>query len=375
MRHHAVIGADRREADGAGLRGPYWLFSAPVDLAAFLGSAAVAWLALAVGVAKGWLHADTPEWGWIGAILLVDVAHVYATGLRVYFDPDEFRRRKSLYVLTPILAYLLAAALYSEGERLFWRGLAYLAVLHFIRQQYGWVALYRAKANERDRLGYWIDAAAIYLSTLYPLLYWHTRLPRNFHWFLEDDFAPLPRLAATVVEPVYWGALALYFANSLYRLAVHRFWNPGKDLVVATTAVCWYVGIVTFNSDYAFTMTNVIIHGVPYLVLVYWHRYHRPESNSRSAGSSTSAAGKVAWFLSTVWLLAFLEEMVWDRGLWRQRSWLFGSPWELGQLEFALVPLLAVPQITHYVLDGFIWKRRSNPAFSQWVAGRKAEGK
>jgi hypothetical protein len=26
-----------------------------------------------------------------------------------------------------------------------------------------------------------------------------------------------------------------------------------------------------------------------------------------------------------------------------------------------LVPLLALPQATHYVLDGFIWRRKSNP--------------
>ena len=28
-----------------------------------------------------------------------------------------------------------------------------------------------------------------------------------------------------------------------------------------------------------------------------------------------------------------------------------------------LVPLLALPQLTHYVLDGFIWRRKSNPEF------------
>jgi hypothetical protein len=76
---------------------------------------------------------------------------------------------------------------------------------------------------------------------------------------------------------------------------VLRQFNPGKDVVVITTAVCWYIGIVTFNSDYAFTVTNVIIHGVPYMVLVYWYRCKEQ----------------------------------------------------------------AVPQITHYVLDGFIWKRKS----------------
>jgi hypothetical protein len=28
-----------------------------------------------------------------------------------------------------------------------------------------------------------------------------------------------------------------------------------------------------------------------------------------------------------------------------------------------LVPLLALPQLVHYVLDGFIWRRKNNPDF------------
>ena len=39
-------------------------------------------------------------------------------------------------------------ALYSRGELVFWRALAYLAVFHFVRQQYGWMALYRARMGE-----------------------------------------------------------------------------------------------------------------------------------------------------------------------------------------------------------------------------------
>jgi hypothetical protein len=27
------------------------------------------------------------------------------------------------------------------------------------------------------------------------------------------------------------------------------------------------------------------------------------------------------------------------------------------------VPLLAVPQLTHYILDGFVWRRKNNANF------------
>ena len=69
-------------------------------------------------------------------------------------------------------------------------------------------------------------------------------------------------------------------------------------------------------------------------------------------------------FLATLWLIAYVEELLWDRGVWHEREWLFGVAWDTGTLKILLVPLLALPQLTHYVLDGFIWRRKSNPNFS-----------
>jgi hypothetical protein len=337
-----------------------WLFSARVDLFVFLGSAVVSLLALWVGSAAGVLQSDSPDWVWVPAVLLIDVAHVWATGFRVYLDNDELRRRPWLYGLVPVLALGIGIALYSEGELVFWRVLAYLAVFHFVRQQYGWVALYRARAGEKDLLGRWIDTAAIYLATIYPLIYGHSHLPRGFWWFLERDFASIPLLASRVVEPIYWLALGVYAVRSLYRWAWKREVNPGKDIVVATTAICWYVGIVWFNSDYAFTVTNVIIHGVPYLVLIYWYGRARCVQTGGQGVLRIFSRGP-AMFLLALWAVAYVEEFFWDRGVWQERSWLFGGPWEVASLKMVLVPLLALPQITHYVLDGFIWRRKSNP--------------
>lgn len=330
-----------------------WLFSPAVDLWTFLGSAVLALALLAIGAPFGLLQNDTPGWMWIGAILMVDVAHVYSTGFRVYFDLPELKRRPWLYGLTPLLAFLVGMAIYSEGEGTFWRLLAYLAVFHFVRQQYGWVALYRSRAGETGRCGFWIDAVAIYMATLYPLIHWHSNLPRKFWWFLEGDFQQLPAVFETIAAPIYWASLIAYLVRLIYRGMAHQQWSPGKDIVVITTAICWYVGIVAFNSDYAFTVTNVIIHGIPYMVLVYWYRCMGDQQQPKRHFP------KIATFLGVVWMLAYLEEFLWDTGVWHERSWFFGPAWSMQNYELVLVPLLAVPQITHYVLDGFIWKRKS----------------
>jgi hypothetical protein len=345
-----------------------WLFSARIDLAVFLGSAALSLLALWVGAKAGVLYSDTPDWAWVPAILLIDVAHVYSTSFRVYFDAGELKRRPWLYSMVPVIGLIVGVALYSEGELVFWRTLAYVAVFHFVRQQYGWVALYRARAGERDRAGWWIDTIAIYAATIYPLIYWHTHLPRGFWWFLQRDFASIPQVIDSIARPLYWAALTAYAINFIYRGWVKKTFNPGKDIVVATTAVCWYVGIVAFNSDYAFTVTNVIIHGVPYMALIYWYSRSRL-AKSRGRGPYRLFASGPALFLFALWALAYLEEMLWDRTVWQDREWLFGQGWDVGWLKMLIVPALALPQITHYVLDGFIWRRRSNPDFSLVSSG------
>jgi hypothetical protein len=346
----------------ARLRSAPWLFSARTDLTVFLGSALVSMIALWVGARAGVLYGSTPDWAWVPAVLLIDVAHVWSTSFRVYLDTDELKRRPWLYSLVPMVGLAIGVALYSQGELVFWRALAYLAVFHFIRQQYGWVALYRAKAKERNAVGKWIDTGAIYAATLYPLIYWHTHLPRRFWWFLTNDFTNIPSLIERVAAPLYWAMLGAYVVKSIHGWVVRRHGNPGKDIVVVTTAACWYVGIIGFNSDYAFTVTNVVIHGVPYFALIYWYARMRMKQTGGRGVYRIFARGP-AVFLVSLWAIAYIEEMFWDRGVWQDRSWLFGSAWDVGAFKLVLVPLLALPQFVHYVLDGFVWRRKNNPDF------------
>jgi hypothetical protein len=334
------------ESASARAPGSRWIFSRPVDLAVFGGSAVVAVLLVALGARAGLLENDAPEWTWVTAVLLVDVAHVWSTGFLI-FDPRERQLHGRLWIAVPVLGYAAGVALYVlGGAAAFWRALAYLAVFHFVRQQWGWVALYRTRAGESDRAGRLVDAAAIYAATIYPLLHWHAHLPRHFVWFVPGDFAAgLSAALARAAFPVYLLALAAYALRSLAR-ALRGDATPGKDLVVATTAACWWLGIVALDSDYAFTVTNVLIHGVPYFALVF--------VVARDRGVRLGLAA----FLGALWAIAFVEELLWDRAVWHERTWLFGTPWvSLDALRPYLVPLLALPQLSHYVLDGFIWRR------------------
>jgi hypothetical protein len=349
-----------------------WLFSAPLDLAVFGGTAAISLLLVLAGP---WLGAGgdaAPEWTWATGVLLVDVAHVWSTAFVVYLDPAEWRRRPALYAAAPLAALAIGIALYAAGEAVFWRALAYLAVFHFIRQQYGWVMMYRARGGERGRVGRWLDGATVYAATLYPLIVWHTELPRGFWWMKQGDFAGgLPAVAAMASGWIYAALLMSYTARAAAAAIARRPVAWGKHVVIAATAACWYAGIVATNTDYAFTVTNVFIHGVPYLVLVYLYARAASREPTSSDGATARLLGTAprgrghlrgaVVFCASLWAIAYLEELVWDRAMWHDHAWLFGAGEGVGGAALVVVPLLAVPQLTHYVLDGFLWRRRGNP--------------
>jgi hypothetical protein len=337
-----------------------WLFSAPLDLAVFGGTAMVALVLVALAPAMG-IGVDAPEWSWITGVLLVDVAHVWSTAFVVYLDPVELRRRPVLYAVTPVVAFAVGVALYAWGPGPFWRCIAYLAVFHFVRQQYGWVMLYRARNQERDELGRWLDGATVYAATCYPLIWWHAHLPRGFAWMRDGDFVPgLPAWTVGVAGTIYAALLAAYVVRAVLQLVRRKSVSWGKHLIVVTTALCWYVGIVSTNTDYTFTVTNVFIHGVPYMALVFV--YAKAAAREAPHGASARLLGRgILVCLATLWLIAYVEELLWDRGLWHDRDWLFGSGIDIGNGALILAPLLAVPQLTHYILDAFLWRRSANP--------------
>ncbi|HJV91748.1 MAG TPA: hypothetical protein VJ623_15655 [Holophagaceae bacterium] len=337
-----------------------WLFSPRLDLLAFGGSFLLALAVVAAGAAMGRLGDPLPLGLWLLLVVGVDVAHVHATWLRTYLDAREVRSHPWRYLLVPTGAYLVGVAVHHLGALPFWRALAYLAVFHFIRQQAGWVSLYQreeARSSPWDRR---LDQAAIYAATLWPLAWWHAHLPRPFSWFVAGDFAAwVPVWAVDLAFPLYAGLLAAFVLRQAWLGLRERTFRVGKTIVVATTALGWYLGIVHFQSDWAFTALNVLPHGIPYAVLV-WQRTAREGAATGPAATLVKAGP--ALFASLLLLVALGEEWIWDLGIWHDHPALFGEGWSLGApAQRWVVPLLALPQAVHYVLDGFIWRRPARP--------------
>lgn len=248
------------------------------------------------------------------------------------------------------------------GAQVYWRVLAYIAAFHFVRQQYGFYRIYTRK-DKLPRYKQQIDEATLYSLMLLPLLYWHTHLPKEFEWFVVGDFIALPAFVwnlALGVAFILWG---IYLGTELYFSRKNKSFQISKNLLFVATAFSWMMGIVYFNGDFAFTLTNTLSHGIPYMALVMWTS--SGEVSAKKSRSNFAYILPIVLSLFLLFLLAYLEEGLWDHFVWHEREILFRPFGVLSALGHNFgttfwVALLSVPQVTHYLLDGFIWKLRDS---------------
>ncbi|WJS96000.1 hypothetical protein NYQ10_05975 [Flavobacterium johnsoniae] len=293
---------------------------------------------------------------WLFLIVFIDVAHVYATLFKTYFVADEFQKQKRRLILLPLICFATGIVLFSFGSLVFWSFLAYVAVFHFIRQQYGFMRLY-ARKETKTKFSVWIDNLAIYASTGYPMLYWFFSSKRKFNWFVENEFFRFEN--QRILEILFWiyiGILILYIVYTAVKSIQNQFFNIPKNSIILGTALSWYFGIVYFNDDLIFTLLNVVSHGIPYMALVYFKEIDGKSSSELGSLSFLKQYKGILIYIGILLLIAFSEEFLWEFFVWNEN--ISVSSFDFSSWQILLVPLLSVPQFTHYLLDGFIWKTK-----------------
>lgn len=351
-----------------------WLFSRNADLGILFLPVWLMWIVLVV-FSDQLQTMELPIWAWAIFILGIDVSHVWSSLFRSYGDKSEFKAHPKLFILAPILVFVLSILLLNFSILWFWRIMAYLAIFHFIKQQYGFTALYQFKTGKRATR--WLsDKFVIYLATLYPVVFWHFRSDADFNWFVHNDFLPVNAyfnidtwpLLVLGLNLIYWGILAIW-AFQEWKAFRKGEGSLGKTLWVLTTAVNWWLGIVYYNSDVIFSVSNVVAHGIPYLALIYFYRVRKTSLREKQKMSFIRRFRWALLLLFTVGIIAMVEEYFWDMLIYREHGSFFEViyPYQLEQLSttwpiILVMALLAMPQQVHYVIDGFIWKfNKKNP--------------
>ncbi len=295
---------------------------------------------------------------WISGVLLVDVTHVWASLYRTYLDPQARRLHRARLRLLPVLCLWVGFLLHLASPLWFWRVLAYVAIFHFIKQHVGFVHLYARKGGE-TRPDVRLASAAVWAGTLGPVVWWHAHLPRQFAWFVAGDLVPgLPAQLGTAALAVQ-AAVLLIFLIRRVQLQRRGRANPLLVAMVLLPAINWTLGIVIYDDDRIFTLTNVFLHGVPYLALVWvTGGRERVSAGLSRAPSLARWVPAAAVYYGLLVALAFTEEGLWDRLVWHDHPGLFGTAQPLRDptLLALVAAILTVPQATHYLLDRWIWR-------------------
>ena len=351
-----------------------WIFSKQADIWIMLFPVWVCWI-VAFSLSDRQLQLDVPIWVFVIVVIGIDVSHVWSTIFRTYLDPEEFRLHRRILIAAPIISFVVAFGLAAISIDLFWRCLAYVAVYHFVKQQYGFMRIYKAK--NRDFHGKLIgDNFVIYLSMLYPIIFWHLSADREFAWFVEEDFVSaniatdLMGHIVPIANSLYFLILGWWLWDEIKLGRIHGNLQLGKILWVLTTAFNWFLGIIYFNSDIVFTITNVVAHGLPYIALIIFYQEGKERMKGRLvSGNWTRISLSV---ISLVLILAFTEEYLWDALVYRDYENVFfqvlGYPFDTPAffVQWLAIGMLTVPQLTHYILDGYIWKNNDkNPYLKQ----------
>jgi hypothetical protein len=331
-----------------------WLGSPREECIFILAPALIPVLAIFVFQDYFLTHQVTTFW-WVILVVCIDVSHVYSTLFRLYWDRQTLKKYARALIVIPIVAFIAGLGLHYYDSLLFWRVLAYVAVFHFVRQQYGFMRLYSRKeaSSKWNRL---VDAVSIYNATLYPLLYWHLHATDKLAWFMKGDFIHLNLYAyENILTILYIVVIITYVTKEIAAGFRQRFINIPKNLLLIGTYASWYVGIVAFQGDLIFTLLNVVAHGVPYMALIWIHG----EKKTR-AGFTFNLKG-AGIFIGVLLILAYIEENLWDGMIWKDHPEIFPIFSGFSSLNdpFWLsiaVSILVLPQVTHYVLDGFIWR-------------------
>ncbi len=328
-----------------------WIIGRAADLGLVIGSTLAGYvllaLHLAVGVPALWL------W-WIWSVGF-DGTHIFAMASRTFFDREARERDGKLLYRSLAFFFLIGPLMVLGG----WKGwLALLvgvwAYYHVVRQHFGFLMLYKVRNNDLAAVDNRWDARLLYGMLIFP--------PFLRFFVHHPEELGLPKGAALgslspMVEPALWLGIGLLAAGYLDRQ--WRRWRAGDAvnvpkllLLAGVTSLHW--ATFRFLSWQAAVPTVTIVHNLQYHAIVWFHNRNRyaaqPDGRRRFGRIPAVVSRNLPAYV--VLGLAF--------------SLLYRVPgYQLGQWSDLAFGFFAGFGLTHYYVDGKIWRIRNDPGLRQ----------
>ena len=314
---------------------------------------------------------------WWAYTIFADGPHMMAAYTRTYFDPAARAKRPLLLWgslgLLAIGPFMLVASHISGNRDLF---LLFLAVAttygyhHLVRQHYGFLALYKSKARDRSKLGFFLDKWCLYIGCWAPWIYYLLAHPRARS---AIGLSEAPPLVPGLLIAVWAACIALFLAHGLRD--ENRSW---PKLTYTTLAMLVhglaYVLVGRFEPVYAesagpdqdflvITVMLSVFHNVQYIALVYMHNRSRyAERGGPARWASRSALRFVlVCFAFSLFYLPFSSAT----GVFPVLATLTGVTIGAISLNEIMLALWWGLALHHYVLDQRIWRIKDDPELRQ----------
>ena len=291
--------------------------------------------------------------------LWVTIPHHFVTWLRVYGSPAEFARFRDRFVLGPLVLVGFVYALIHYAPLTLVLIVTLWDHQHSLMQQYGFSRVYDFKARagapstaKFDLAFNWIFFVnMLVVSPLFSVIW-----VRMLHeWRVPVE--------AATVEAVHWVSWTVAIVYGLVYLG-HVAWcarrgyalNPLKYAFMFSSYFLWY--FTSFSTAYllVFAVAHRIMHGIQYIVMVYYYNRHKVERTGGDSALLRHVAGNLKAFLLICAAYAMVFHAL-TEGLVRDFGFgLVGFNTNFDLFSYSLLSSFA---LIHYYYDAFIWKVRT----------------
>jgi hypothetical protein len=324
-----------------------------VDSVFVIGSAVAGYLLLGLHAA---LDVPVMVLWWVWSVGF-DGTHIFATATRTFFDHEARATQGTMLWGSLGFFFAIGPLLVLAGLK-GWLALAVgvWAYYHVLRQHFGFMMLYKVKNHDLETVDNRWDSRFLYLMLAFP----------PFHRFFvhHPEELGIPKGAALagmspLVEPALWGGIGLMVAG--YGLRQWRKWQLGRDL--NAPKLCLLAAVVPlhwltfhFLSWQAAVPTVTIVHNLQYHAIVWFYnrnRYAEERDGRRRFGWLPPAVSRS--------LLTYV-------GLGLVFSLAYRVPgYELGRMSDLAFGFFCGFGLTHYYLDGRIWRVRQDPGLRRYL--------
>jgi hypothetical protein len=323
MTTFAVTAHDRR----------IWIQAPTADLVLF----SYGWLVVLLPL----LWVDTWINAVVFAVLMVNDLHRHYTFILVYGEPEEFEKRKALYIGLPIVAALVAFAfVYSKSFPVLLTISVLWTMYHSIGQKYGITRIYARKAGYGEA---WIEKGLIFSWFFYLVFAIAENEAATLSQFeagrvVLASVGDLLRYMTVLSHPIL--AVALVFTALFVRQEyLNRDRMSVAKMLYVTSILLLYA--VFFRSLVIGYVVFGFSHALEYIALVNIFvkaKYaRRPEAQSLLARASTRL-----WLSSSIFGVGVVGVCV-AAQLWNAQ---------------ALAIYIVGSSFLHFIYDGLIWKVR-----------------